>query len=50
MRKNRNAHRERVFDTRLTFKQACRILRISPLQRIKMLKAMNKLKGGESKQ
>lgn len=39
-RKNSNARRDRVFDTRLTFKQACRIVGISPKQRVKLYKLM----------
>lgn len=44
-RKNKNAHRERVFDTRLSFKQLSDKLRLTPLQRVKIAKFMKK--GGE---
>ena len=46
-RKNSNAGGRR-FDTRMTFKEKCRILGISPLQRVKLMKYIKQnLKEGE---
>ncbi|MEK9207918.1 MAG: hypothetical protein AAB922_05515 [Patescibacteria group bacterium] len=44
-RKNKNAHRQRVFDTRLSFRQMANKLGLTPLQRVKIAKFMKK--GGE---
>ena len=38
MPRNNQGTRKRNFDTRLTFKQICKLLKISPLQRVKLIK------------
>ena len=38
MPRNNRGTRRRVFDTRLNFKQICKLLKISPLQRVKLIK------------
>lgn len=37
-RKNRNGYPERRFDTRMSLKQICRVLGVTPYQRIKLMK------------
>ena len=38
MPRNFKGTRRRNFDTRLTFKELCKLLRVTPLQRVKILK------------
>lgn len=39
-RRNSNGARERVFDTRMSFKQMAKKLNLTPLQRVKIIKYM----------
>ena len=51
MPRNSKGTRKRRFDTRLNFKQICRLLGVTPLQRVKILKYIREvdLKDSENK-
>lgn len=47
-RKNKNAHRNPRHDTRKSFRYFCKVLGISPRQRVKLIKYINyTMKEGE---